>query len=599
MTHDGKKRHGLRAWLSLAAAITSFAFTTTAVNADMSDKLFSAMKTALTSSIPPDQIEMAKYAIGHPENAAVVFARAAAQDYGFFALVGAVKAAKKHSFPKIGEFTKDKCNIPITAIDAVFAKASSTIDDTPSSHNKSKVDAAVNQARALGVQYAQATLPEAKKQLIEQLSQNVPYFGDIPVICDFAFNTEFQAERNLQNVVSGAAKAIKTSYQDFKSGDVIGGVGALTGIGVGADVACGLVDEAVSGGAIGNVPGLNKLVTGVCSGFVGKVLDGAKGVVKFGYKVAKAGYCAVLSLFGDGCSSAEPPPTGYSEAYRWCQPYGGMKALLTRSNAPNDYSVTCNDGAQCRVEPGKQPRCATAAELAALGKSQIAQNDADFATKLPLWSSQFEGRWLDKCQDEQCRTAIKILRLNTVLTGQQRHAADPHYPYAFMSLQLMITDENAQKVIAESAQRANAFNQKTTTNAAGGWEQLAVGVWTKQCADVYCPSEIKSLAEEMKKAAIARQAAQPESSSLSVQGAIGKEYGPKFQKAVDNSKLRANPATPPDAKLIAMGCQHFLGRARQYLCTGIPQAYLVCVDYVKSGAADKCLAPNQPMYPPK
>jgi hypothetical protein len=575
----------------------SFAIPSTPAPTDFADSLLDRLKGYSNLGIDPDHIEMARFAIHYPREAEEVFGHAVSQDYPYFAIVGAVKAGRAN----ISGFTYAKCLTPITAIDTVFNKASSTIDNTAA---KAKTNAVMGQASTYAANYAKAQTNEAKQQLIQQLAQNIPYFGDIPTICTFAFNTNFKADKNLNLVAGEGARKVRAAYNDFKSGDVVSGVGDLISLGVSKGIVCDLVDEAVAGGLIGHVPGLGQLAKGACTGFVGSVIDGVQGFAKSvggaAGNLAEGAYCEVKSIFGDGCSEAPPPPTGASTATAWCGPFGGVASLLSRTNQPNDFSVTCNDGARCVVKPGKPPQCATAAEIAAHDAAQIAKNKTDFQFKLPRWASQFEARWISQCQDDACRTAIKIVRLNTVLLLQQHHTANPSWQYDFAMLDGFRADRDAKTLVAESAQRSTALNTDTTAKAAVAWEQLTNAVWGKQCADFSCVHEIGVISADMRKAAIARQAAAPDDSSLKVQGEIGREYGPKFKKAVDNSKVRADPQASPVARLNAMGCKFFLGRANEYVCLDASPGYATCVRYARKGEAKRCLlAGTRQQYPVK
>jgi hypothetical protein len=579
------------------SAFALFAIPSTPAPTDFADGLFDRLKSYSNLGIDPDQIEMARFAVHYPKEAAEVFEHAVSEDYPYFAIVGAVKAGRAN----ISGFTYAKCLTPITAIDTVFNKAASTIDNNAA---KAKTNTVMGQASTYAANYAKAQTNEAKQQAIQQLAQNVPYFGDIPTICTFAFNTNFKAERNLNLVAGEGAKQVRAAYDDFKSGNVVSGVGDLISLGVSKEIACDLVDEAASGGLIGNVPGLGKLAKGACAGFVGSVIDGVQGFVKsVGGKagdLAEGAYCEVKSIFANGCSEAPPlpQPTGLSTATAWCQPFGGLASFISKTNQPDDYRVVCNDGSRCRAEPGKPPSCATAAEIALHQAAQIAKNNTDFQFKLPQWASQFQVRWIDQCQDDACRIGLEIIRVYTVTLLLQQHAADPSYPYAWAGLDQSRADKDAKTLITQSAQRSTALNTDTTAKAAVAWEQITNAVWSKLCADFACVQDVAQIAADMHKAAIARQAAEPDSSSLMVQGEIRKEYGPKFQKAVDNSKVRADPNASPQARLSAMGCKLYLGRPNEFQC--LDAAYATCVGYAKKGQTKRCyLAGTYEKYPVK
>ena len=69
--------------------------------ADFADSLFQRLKS-IGAGINPDQVEMAQYSIYHPADTVKIYSHATAQDYPFFALIGAVKSAKGKMLPGIG-----------------------------------------------------------------------------------------------------------------------------------------------------------------------------------------------------------------------------------------------------------------------------------------------------------------------------------------------------------------------------------------------------------------------------------------------------------------------------------------------------------------
>jgi hypothetical protein len=460
----------------------------------ISGTLFKEVKGAIVGAVPPDAIEMARFSISHPAEAATVYSRAAAQDYPFFGLIGAAKAAKNRDLPGIDTFTMAKCMSPITAIDSVFSKADSTIT---SAQGKASTNAAMATAAGIAASYAKAQSDQAKQQLVEQLTQSVPYFGDIGTICLFAFETDLQAEKDLNLIASQISQDIRSAYFAFKSGDVVTGAEILISLGAGKDIVCTMVDNAVGGGIIGRTPVLGSLAKGACSGFVGAVIDGVKGIINGGVGLAekgvgalagagKAAFCAVYSIFGNGCSSSEPPPpTGLSNGNAWCAARGGMASFLSKTNQPDDYSVICGDGSKCRVKPGGDAACATAAELAAHRAQQIALAEADFKANLPQWQAEFDSRWLNKCVDEACKTALAIVRLNATLMVKQAHEADPTTSY-FMATVLVFeaADRQAAAVIDDASYRVMPAKWAAQFNARGN----------SDCEDEVCRMGMKFVA---------------------------------------------------------------------------------------------------------
>lgn len=607
--------------LSLATSTlpSSGASAAPAPAAGIGDALFEKVKGLILGSVDPDAIEMARFSIEHPEHAATIYMRGAAQDYPFFGMIGAVKVARKAGF------SHEKCMTPILAIDSVFAKSSATI-----SEGKTETDDAMGAASAIAAEYGQAANDQAKQKLVEQLSATVPYFGDIPVICDFAFETDFQKETDIQNRVNQVSQDIRTAYYAFKSGDVVTGVAVLAALGASEKLACEMVDGAVLGGMIGRTPILGALAKGACAGFVGSVIDGFTGLVKGGVGFVEAGVkalaggaktvgCAIYSLIGSGCSEAPPPPTASGNAGPWCSAHGGVREFSTVTNAADDFIIACNNGLECRQSPGTAVQCATAAEIAARIAQEIAMADGEFQALLPQWQASFEARWSarcpdeackagvrvvrlnatqlatnrhaaeprvtfhpltylifeaadrqavsvieelryrvlpgrwaerfvprwnERCEDNQCRVAVKIIAANVLLQVQQKAAATPRPAYGSTAAAYALAEKQGAALVAESVQRIADFNKANTAVASVAWENTAIDFWGRQCSDAPCFPEIKQLAALMRIAANLNQASDTTMASLQAQNSASLQYGPKFKAAVVASAARAAAKVP-------------------------------------------------------
>ena len=89
-----------------------------------------------------------------------------------------------------------------------------------------------------------------------------------------------------------------------------------------------------------------------------------------------------------------------------------MKYVKSATNQPNDYSVTCNDGAACIVKPGQKPRCITAAEKAAHEKKLAQQNATIIAENIKfcnIYHDLLKSEYDNKCHDNQCRTGVNFV----------------------------------------------------------------------------------------------------------------------------------------------------------------------------------------------
>ena len=64
-----------------------------------------------------------------------------------------------------------------------------------------------------------ATTDAARDELKAQLVQNIPYFKDIPTICNFAFETNFQKEAYYRQVFNAIRTGIVNAYTAFSNGE--------------------------------------------------------------------------------------------------------------------------------------------------------------------------------------------------------------------------------------------------------------------------------------------------------------------------------------------------------------------------------------------
>lgn len=481
------------------------------------NKLYAVLKNA----VPGDVLEMARFTIDHPAEAATVYSHAVAQDYPFFGLIGAAKLMKNQKLPLIGTFTYAKCTFPVSVVDTVFAKADQQVDNAA---GKVKTKGTADAAKQYAVDYAKAEgNAAAQKAVNDQLIENIPYFGEITTICLFAFETDLQIEKDLKKVVSKTVSDVKRAYDAFASGDVVSGVSTLLSLGLDAGIACSFVDQAVGGGIIGRTPGLGTLAQAACRGFVGAIIDGVRGIIIGGlglaekgvtivYEMGKKAACAVYSALGGGCSSAPPPPDYGTQmlngAKVWCAPYGGMKAFMEQSPAgangihgpsrtgaiapggPTEvqmtegagYRFSCNDGlSACEVENGIK-KCATAPEVLAGRVRQKALIEQDFATRLPAWGAAFVARWQPLCPTSQCRTAMGLLRLNAEGKARTAHAADGFQPYLFITWPLF---QEAEKFAAATLEE---WRFKAGPDQ---WAAAFDAYWTAECPDAKCVTAVR------------------------------------------------------------------------------------------------------------
>lgn len=489
----------------------------TAPAAAQSGALFEKIASILIQlGTDPDQIEAARYAINEPTHASIVYSHAAAQDYPFFALVAAAKAARKTGLGPAGPFTRARCEMPVTSIDMVFGKADQYIDD-----GKGKVDTnrVTGAAADYAANYAKAQTAAAKEEVVAQLSENIPYFGEIKSICSFAFDTNFKAEKNIQQVVGPSVTKIISIYDAFSNGEVVSGVATLISMGASPQVACAFVDGAIETSMIGRTPVLSDLAKGACSSFAGKIIDGGKGIIMGGvglveagvsylWEGGKVGVCKVYSLVGGACSSAAPPPDAATQflngVNNYCAPHGGLGAASINSGGIrrdpvanpqagtetvgtiSEYSFNCNDGTMCRKKPNGVVQCVTAAEKAARN-AQLAQLlQSDLAIKLPQWRNNFTARWISQCPYGEgiCVGAMKIIASGSEALVKKQAASTPTASFAFVSgTRLRSAETEAATALEEARFRVLPLRWGTDLDSLSA----------NQCLDQQCRDEIKTL----------------------------------------------------------------------------------------------------------
>jgi hypothetical protein len=213
-----------------------------------------------------DGVEFARYYYYHPKDGDVIYGKIAEQDYAFIAILAAAKAAKHQKIlPNNQPFELGACLEPVTLFNAVFSKSGEYV-------NKYGQEEHVKG-------YLQAENDEAKAEAGKQLAEYIPYWQEIPSICDFTFHSDFQDEAHMRKTLAGSWRLIRGGVEDFSHGNVAGGVVKLTQSGVNGDTACMLADNAIGGGMIGKTPVLGSLARSVCSGFAGSIIKGINTVV--------------------------------------------------------------------------------------------------------------------------------------------------------------------------------------------------------------------------------------------------------------------------------------------------------------------------------
>lgn len=520
------------------------------------ENLFNKLADVLVKvGVNPDAIVMTRYTLQEPAKASSVFSHAAAQDYPFFALVGAVKAARDKTFPGIGKFDQKACNSPITAIDVVFGKADAYVDNAKGKQDTNQV---VGAAKQYAADYAKATTAQAKEQAKDELAANIPYFGEIETICSFAFQTNFAIETAAINQLKSTVGAIQRTYQALGDGDFVVAAAEMFKLGANKQVTCAFIDSAVGGGIVGRTPVLGTLAKNACAGFVGTVIDGFGGIVKggvgvvesglnWGWSAGKAGVCEVYSWFGSGCSKPIKLSTDQQNlvnAGKWCAPYGGLKDGLFNGN---DWSFTCNDNSMCRSRPGLASVCQVEADRQAWAAQQRQLIDLEFKAKLPVWQKSFAAKWQKECplNNNQCRNQIAGIQIQTTNEIEAARKSKPNDTYAAITVYRHFAADNKARDLIE----AEKFRVLP-----GAWKAQWDAGWTKKCPDAQCRDMALMMSDTIVKTVAGQKKLkpnQPYSAMSPLYAGAATSMGQEYVKALARTgkagpgPIKVQPAAPP------------------------------------------------------
>lgn len=525
----------------------------------------------------PDNVELARYYVYHPEHASPIYAKAAQQDYVFIGILYAAKAARGHSIQGVGTFDYETCMIPTKTFDAVFMKSGEFVQ----SYSQSQYVKA----------YTEAKTEEARSAASAQLASSIPYWKEIPHICHFTFNTNLEKEKQMKQTITTGVAAIKRAYEGFASGNVVGGVGALISAGLSGDVACSLADQMISGGFIGKVPVLGNLANSACAGFAGNVIKGVG---------------AAASNLGDAIAGQDqhmPTQAYYDQHWR---PRVGEGADRLRAGSfgafLKDMWEPCADyfdshtmsraNAQETCDYHRDVLFVPAVNATIAARDEAIRKREEFTKQIPLWSKQFLQFWDPQCFDAACENEIKSLRDTAVNYAEAAKSSDgPGWPEIASGLQSFHDAAGAE--VAAAKQRFVDINKAMTQSTSAWYEKMTRLQWTPRCWDQPCRIEIDQHAKDLGAAARLLQLAKPEESSMAIQIIAARENMPKFQKSIDDSEGRRIIADPKAAaidRLPRLECKQFLGRTGDWVCQQ-QSGFDACVAYVKTGAAVHCRFP--------
>ncbi|HWS41204.1 MAG TPA: hypothetical protein VN247_07970, partial [Arenimonas sp.] len=134
---------------------------------------------------------------------------------------------------------------------------------------------------------------------------------------------------------------------------------------------------------------------------VGYAGDAANEAIKLGESIVNSigsVGCAVSKLLG-GCKSA--PPSYKTTATAICKAHGNTWWAASKTQAPNDFWVQCNDGLYCWAQPGDSLSCQQ--------RRTPTQRNNDIA-HMKQWCPQreleLEAGYQTQCHDGACKIAV-------------------------------------------------------------------------------------------------------------------------------------------------------------------------------------------------
>jgi hypothetical protein len=540
----------------------------------------------------PDQVEVSRYWIAAPEHSTAVYSRVLQQDYGFVALLAGAKAARDRKIPGTSlTFDENACLTPVHVFDAVFSQVDEVIAD--------KAD----DPRVRAV--AEAQTAAAKQQAAEELGEVIPYWGDIPHICHFTFHTSFTVEDDFERHLQ-RARRLKEAYEAFSGGDVVTGASRLAAAGLDEGTACLLVDQMLSGGSLSKTPLVGKLAVGLCAGFAGEVLNAASDAVEAGIDAA--------SNVGDAIAgqTQHMPQEEYYRT-RWLPRVDeGVDHIRAGSWGPFlktlwepcaeyfDNHTMSRDNAQKTCDRFRDAFSAAAVERQKQ-LDELAANRSEIDRRLPEWGAAFQKLYLDQCQDTECKNQVRQLRADAFTNVASWKPESTLKGWPWVESRLAVFHDRAKQAIALSNERFAQEQVAITDSTIGDWAKLLVASYTKRCHDEKCKGLVGNMGEQYVARGRALQRQHPEESSLGVSKMISAEFGPRFQKLIDDSAARVavaqNQGAAPRDRLRALGCALHLGRDGIWLCYE-DGAYDQCVRYVRSRDAEECThVPTRRHYP--
>ena len=120
--------------------------------------------------------------------------------------------------------------------------------------------------------------------------------------------------------------------------------------------------------------------------------------------------CTIAGYFG-ACDSSSPPPKAQHIVAAICKSHGGMDSMMSAKDEPNDFSMRCINGLQCRAQPGKALQCQQGVSKPQREKEAADKiiKDAAIRTANEKWcparGAELKKGYDLRCRDSQCKAA--------------------------------------------------------------------------------------------------------------------------------------------------------------------------------------------------
>ncbi len=152
---------------------------------------------------------------------------------------------------------------------------------------------------------------------------------------------------------------------------------------------------------------------------------------------------------------------------------------------------------------------------------------------IEAWKPAYDDKWLSQCLDDTCRFGIKLESVGTVLYAKQQLGSND--PMTLVNERIAQAKAEAEKGGAQLVLDSQVRHTGTSVDAVSA---LAAAVWDSKCKDKPCLGEVHDISVQMTPRAKQVQAQYPAYSTSQVLTAIGKEFTPQFQGAIDRSTVR-------------------------------------------------------------